>query len=180
MRRFAFFAALFVALFVSASARATAEFPALIQQHLNITCTDGGTATPDCIICHQNDNGGLGTATRPFGAWMKSNGLSAFNDSELETLLDKAKSEGVDTNCDGIPDIIELEDCDWPALETSGDACGDAGTSSAVTILYGCSAAPNAASPSGDPLPASAAIGVAFALAGALVIARISRRKKRA
>jgi uncharacterized protein (TIGR03382 family) len=156
------------ALFVARPAHATAEFPGIIQQHFGITCTDGGIATPDCIICHDNDNGGLGTVTRPFGVWMKANGLSAFNDSKLGTLLDQAKQEGIDTNCDGIPDIDQLESCDWPALETSGDACGaDAGTP--VTIFYGCEASP-------DPLPVSAALGVSGVMIAALVV----RRRKKA
>ncbi len=172
MRRIFFLAVLLAGFFATSRAHATAEFPSVIQSHFNITCTDGGIATPDCIICHQNDNGGLGTATRPFGAWMKSNGLTPFNDSELDTLLDKANAANIDTNCDGIPDITELQSCDWPALETLGTACGDdAGTSIPVTVYYGCQASP--------ALPASAAISISFGLVALIVFARRKKPKAR-
>jgi hypothetical protein len=171
MRRIFFLAVFLAGFFVTSRAHATAEFPSVIQSHFNITCTDGGIATPDCIICHQNDNGGLGTATRPFGAWMKSNGLTPFNDSELDTLLDKAAAPQpgtglpLDANCDGIADTDQLKSCDWPALETSGTACSDdAGTSLPITVYYGCQASP--------ALPASAAISISFGLVAVIVFAR--------
>ncbi len=180
MRR-SFFAATLLAsawFLASTRAHATAEYPSVIVSHLAITCTDGGTATPDCVICHQNDNGGLGTATRPLGAWMKANGLGAFQDSKLNTLLDQAKADNLDSNCDGVPDIQQLESCDWPALETMGTvSCGDAGAT--LTVLYGCSAAPTAPqTTSSDPLPASAAIGTTLVLACAIALKRRARTSK--
>ena len=175
MRRFFFFiAALFAVSLASARANATAEFPGPIVSHLGITCADGGIATPDCVLCHQNDNGGLGTATHPFGAWMKSQGLNAFADSKLDSLLDQAKADNIDSNCDGIPDIDQLESCDWPALETKGTVGCSSDAGAPITIIYGCAASPRTSS---DPLPASAALGVAFVLAAALVIKRRRRRR---
>ena len=183
--RFASLAA-FGALLLAAPAHATAEFPGLIVSHLNITCDGGANPIWDgngCTICHTSNNGGLGTVQHPFGENLKAEGLSAFNDTELTKLLDQEKTAMHDFNCDGIPDIVELESCEWPQLTMLDTTCGgggdagmedDSGTPSGAppeTVVYGCSTS-NAAQGSG--LPA----GVAVSVAGLLGVALIRRRIK--
>jgi MYXO-CTERM domain-containing protein len=180
MRRLLLSVSLVASLFVAAPAHATAEFPGLIVSHLNIVCSDGGTPIWDgngCTICHLTNNGGLGTVQHPFGANLKAEGLSAFNDSELTKLLDEQKTALDDFNCDGIPDIQELESCEWPALVTLGDKCdagpdgGDGGVPT-ENIIYGCS---TSTGPQGSSaLPAS----VAAALAAMLTVAVVRRRRR--
>ncbi len=181
MRHFASIAsaALFgLALLAPARAHATAEFPAKIVSDLSITCANPIWDGSGCMICHTSNSGGLGTATKPFGQYLKSNGLTAFNDTELQTLLNTLSAENphtTDTNCDGKPDIDQLTTCDWASLATNACTGGDGGTGVPPAIVYGCSAAP---APSRDEpaLPASIAIGVAGALA--LSIFRAKKRKR--
>ncbi len=171
-------AALFgLALLAPARAHATAEFPGKIVTDLGITCANPIWDGSGCTICHSSNAGGLGTATQPFGVYMKTNGLTAFNDTQLQTLLSTLNAENphkTDTNCDGKPDIDQLTTCDWQSL--SVDACGgDGGTGVPPAIFYGCTASP---APAHDEpaFPASIAIGVAGALA--LSIFRAKTRKR--
>ena len=177
MRHFASIALFALALLVPARARATAEFPQGIVTDLAITCPNPIWDGSGCTICHTTNNGGLGTATKPLGVYMKSNGLTAFNDAQLKTILTNLQNENphtTDKNCDGKPDIDQLTTCDWQSL--SVDACGtstDGGTAGAATVIYGCSASP------GEPaLPASIAIGVVGLLG--LTLVRASSRKRSA
>jgi hypothetical protein len=64
---------------------------------LNITCAKPIYDGNGCMICHTSNNGGFGTATHPFGAYMKSHGLAAFNETELMTLLLQLDSEAPHT-----------------------------------------------------------------------------------
>lgn len=162
-------------------ARATPEFPGAIVGDLNITCDGGANPIWDgqgCTICHTSNGGGLGTVQHPFGAALKSEGLSAFADSELNTLLQNEKTAKHDFNCDGIPDIDELESCQWQQLVTSGTACGggDGGTADAGApidnVIYGCDASPRSTHASTIP-PLLAALGLVSVL---LVKARKRRR----
>jgi hypothetical protein len=163
---------------VASRAHATAEFPAKIVTDLNVTCPNPIWDNNGCTICHTSNNGGLGTATMPFGAYMKSHGLTAFNDGKLQTILAQLQAESphtTDTNCDGKPDIDQLTTCDWQGLATKGAACGggDGGTGVPVSVYYGCSATPS------DPaLPASMAIGIAGVLV--VTVIRASSRKRSA
>jgi hypothetical protein len=76
-----------VALCGSREARATQEFPGLIQSTLSLS------ATPPCTICHRDDNGGLGTVVKPFGIYMQSVGLQPYNDGSLATALQALQGE---------------------------------------------------------------------------------------
>ncbi len=179
MRHFASIAsvALFAfALFAPARAHATAEFPAKIVSDLAITCANPIWDGSGCTICHTNNSGGLGTATKPLGVYVKTNGLTAFNDTQLQTILTTLSAENphkTDTNCDGKPDIDQLTTCDWQSLAV--DACGSDGGGVTPAIFYGCSTSP-AATHDEPAFPASIAIGVAGALA--LSILRAKKRKR--
>jgi hypothetical protein len=180
MRHFASIAsvALFaLALFVPARAHATAEFPAKIVSDLAITCANPIWDGSGCTICHTNNSGGLGTATKPLGVYMKTNGLTAFNDTQLQTILNTLSAENphkTDTNCDGKPDIDQLTTCDWASLATDACTGGDGGTGVPPAIFYGCSASPTTAHDE-PALPASIAIGVG----GALALSFRAKKRKR-
>lgn len=170
----------FVLLFVPATAQATASFPAAIVTDLNITCAKPIWDGQGCTICHTSDNGGLGTATRPFGAYMKSHGLAAFNETTLKSLLAQLEAESPHTtgaDCYGTPYVDLLTTCQWQTMATA--TCGsaaDGGTPQGVapSVYYGCSTTPTHES---DPaMPAS--IAIAFAgLLGFSVVRASSRRR---
>ena len=129
-------------LFIPSVARAEGDFPSTIASHLAIQCPNPIWDGNGCTLCHQNDFGGCGTATKPFGAWLKQRGLtcSTLSPALLGELLDQAKAEGVDTNCDGVPDVEELETCRWQDLATPSTCDAGAGTTAQpLDATYGCS-----------------------------------------
>ena len=158
-------------LLVGTQAEANPLFPGEIQRHLNVAC-----GTPDCTLCHTSDVGSCGTVVRPFGRWLMSQGLtckdnSVYQVTNIDPILDEARSTQVDTNCDGKPDIDQITACDWQALEATGcDAGAGGGTAPEVpqqNVIYGCSGA-------GTLVPGSAAL----ALAGLLMLAARKRRAR--
>ena len=162
---------------VPATAHATADFPAAIVSDLNITCATPIWDNNGCTICHTSNNGGLGTATHPFGAYMKSHGLAAFNETELKTLLQQLDAESphsTGASCYGTPYIDLLKNCQWQTMSTATcSSGGDAGQTEGVapSVYYGCSASPN------DPaMPASIAVGLA-GLLGFSIFRASSRRR---
>jgi hypothetical protein len=169
----------FALLFVPATAHATADFPAAIVSDLGITCAKPIWDGNGCTICHTTDNGGLGTATHPFGAYMKSHGLAAFNETALKTnlaALDAESPHSTGAECFGTPYIDLLKTCQWQTMATATcSSAGDAGPQGvAPSIYYGCATTPTKET---DPaMPAS----IAFAFAGLLgfsVIRASSRRR---
>ena len=89
----------------TANAGAVATFPAEIQKHLALSYT------PPCTLCHDNPNGGIGTATTKFAVSMKAAGLSATSSlADLDKALDTLAANNTDSNGDGIPDIQELKE----------------------------------------------------------------------
>lgn len=173
----------FALLLAPATAHATASFPAAIVTDLNITCAKPIWDGNGCTICHTTDNGGLGTATHPFGAYMKSHGLTAFNETELKTLLAQLDAESphaTGADCYGTPYIDLLKTCQWQTMATAScSSTGDGGTPPqgvAPSVYYGCSASPTPTHESDPAMPAS--IAIAFAsLLGFSVIRASSRRR---
>src|SRR5262249_12488619 len=99
-----------IALLVAAApalAAASPIFPAEVKQHLSLSYDLG---TTHCTICHQNNSGGVGTATQPFGAAIKKAGAVLENTSSLDTALDTVKMEMIDSDCDQTPDIQQLQE----------------------------------------------------------------------
>ncbi len=185
MRRFILVSVSFaLAAMAPATARATADFPTAIVSDLNITCTNPIFDGNGCMICHTSNNGGLGTATHPFGAYMKSHGLVAFNEAELKTLLAQLDAESPHTtgaDCFGTPFVDLLKTCQWQTMATATcTSSGDAGPPQGVapSVYYGCSAAPNdPATRSNDPArPGSFAIAFA-GLLGFSIFRASSRRR---
>ncbi len=60
---------------------ATPNFPGDIQQQLGLA------QPPPCTICHATNAGGLGTVVKPFGIYLQSRGLVAFDDASLRNAL---------------------------------------------------------------------------------------------
>jgi hypothetical protein len=180
MRRLLVLLPSFAFLLVTATAHATADFPAAIVSDLGITCAKPIWDGNGCTFCHTTDNGGLGTATHPFGAYMKSHGLAAFNETQLKTNLAALDAESPHTtgaDCFGTPYIDLLKTCQWQTMATATcSSAGDAGPVQGVapSVYYGCSTTPTHES---DPaMPAS--IAIAFAgLLGFSVIRASSRRR---
>ena len=169
----------FALLLVPASAHATADFPAAIVTDLNITCAKPIWDGQGCTICHTSDNGGLGTATHPFGAYMKSHGLAAFNETALKTILTQLQAEAphsTGADCYGTSYVDLLTTCQWQTMATATCSSSDGGTPQGVapSVYYGCSTTPTHES---DPaMPAS--IAIAFAgLLGFSVVRASSRRR---
>jgi hypothetical protein len=63
--------------------------------------------TPPCSICHQFGKTGNGTPIEPFAWSMRARGLTGSRGT-LTPALDLDEKDGVDSDGDGIPDIIEL------------------------------------------------------------------------
>lgn len=181
MRRFAFALAFVAGGLAAGPARATPEFPGAIVGDLNIKCDGGASPIWDgmgCTICHTSNGGGLGTVQHPFGAALKMEGLSAFADGELSTLLDNEKTAMHDFNCDGIPDIEELESCQWEQLAMTSTVCngGDGGAADAGppidNVIYGCDASPRSSRAS--TIPAA----LAALLASVLLVTRLRAKRR--
>lgn len=86
------------------TALATPTYPAVIQSHLALPA-----APPQsCGLCHLNNVVGTGTVTTPFGASLRMRGLLANDEASLRAALDALRSDAVDSDGDGQPDLDEL------------------------------------------------------------------------
>jgi len=186
MRRLVLVLSVVSTLVVASPAHATAEFPGLVISTLNIACDGGASPLWDgqgCMICHTSDQGGLGTATHPFGVQMRSLGLSAFNDSALKTALGELQTGN--TACNG---IAQLEACEWQTLADASSlsalpTCGDGGApdidaSVPEAVIYGCAAAPTTTTHTSESN--AVPISIAAVMSGMLGVALVRRRRKRA
>jgi len=105
---------------------ATPDFPAAIQRDLNLG------SPPRCSVCHATDSGGAGTVVQPFGTYLLSRGLRAFDESSLQNALLAAAGENHSSNAQGVLDIDALKGGLNPNAP-SGSVGGD------LTPAYGCS-----------------------------------------
>ena len=105
---------------------ATPNFPGVIQRQLGLA------APPQCTICHATDAGGVGTAVKPFGIYLRSRGLRSFDESSLQNALLADIAEHHSSNASGISDIDALKAGEDP------NAPGGAG-GLALAPAYGCS-----------------------------------------
>lgn len=96
---------LVVAAFSTTYARMTSAspiYPGIVAETVN------AKASPPCTTCHVTPTGGLGTATKPFAAYLRSRGLVADDETSLRTALAAAAGEAHDSDDDGVSDIDEL------------------------------------------------------------------------
>jgi len=89
-------------------AAATEEFPSEIYYHL-YSSYHVAPYHPPCSLCHLRGSTGDGTAQTPFALSMKAHGLQPEDGSSLTAALDALNRENVDSDCDGTPDIQEIE-----------------------------------------------------------------------
>ncbi len=154
-------------------AAASPSYPGLITTDLSLDYTLG---TTDCILCHATNTGGVGTVVQPFGKAMKAAGLTLENPPALATALMKLAADKTDSDCNGIPDIQQLEDGQDPnnGVYLNGDTAtppanpGCATTATTELPAFGCGA---------RIAPARLSWQGAAALAAALGLALARRRR---
>jgi len=61
-----------------------------------------------CQLCHADDQGGIGTATKPFGRSMRKAGTVGGSVPSMLAALNNIEADGTDSDHDGVPDIAEL------------------------------------------------------------------------
>jgi hypothetical protein len=160
MRKALFSLALLSApLLAARPAAATPEFPNTVQNELGLSYQ------PACALCHQDGRTGGGSVTTPFGRSAKARGIVADNDPILRAVLQQMKTEGVDSDADGVSDIDELvagTDPNTPPNDTIGEQA------------YGCigRVAP------GNELPSPFAL-LALAAPALVFVSRIRARARR-
>jgi hypothetical protein len=132
---------LFIAtLLVAMPCRAFPEYPGIVQATLRLS------APPACTLCHTDPNGGQGTAQQKFALTLKQFGLTNMEDfKELETVLQDVDACNVDSDGDGVPDIVELQKGTNPN-DGSGPPKSDCGDVKQVPSLQtGCAVASHGA-----------------------------------
>jgi hypothetical protein len=88
----------------TSSAQAVAIFQTTVQSTLALDYA------PDCILCHDDENGGPTTVNRPVGRTvMRTYGLVAYDTQALIVILGKMRDARDDSDKDGISDIDELK-----------------------------------------------------------------------
>jgi hypothetical protein len=164
IRRGALFVAISgAALATAPKASATPNFPDALRSYW---MTPPLPASPPCLLCHTSSAGGLGTATAPFGSYLRSRGLRSYDVTSLHGALDADRAEGHDSNHDGVSDYDELQAGRDPSAAADGSA--------PRTPAYGCGqVAPG--SP-GSPWT----VGASLSALGALVSGARARRRRRA
>ena len=86
------------------AAGASSSYPAYLKDQLRLP------ATPDCTLCHRDDNGGTGTVVTPFGQSMMGFGLRGSDTASLSAALAADDTRDWDSDGDGVPDIEELKE----------------------------------------------------------------------
>ncbi len=109
---------------------ATPDFPGAIERELDLQ------APPRCSVCHATEAGGAGTVVQPFGVYLRSRGLRAFDESSLHDALLAAAGERHSSSGSSVTDIDALK---------AGEDPNAPGGASVLTPDYGCSSsgAPN-------------------------------------
>jgi hypothetical protein len=111
------------ALSLSDVASASLTFPESLRQKLELDAIAG--SGPGCQICHQDDVGGLKTATKPFGRALISAGTTGASIPSLLGALETLEADGTDSDQDGVADIAELRAGSDPNVGADGVAFED-------------------------------------------------------
>lgn len=134
---------------------ATSGFPGVIES----TVPTPGPV--DCAVCHAGGATRRGTVTTPFGLALRARGLQPKDNASLEAALAALRTEGVDSDMDGVADITELE------MGTNPNAAP--GQNDLPPIQYGCGQIAIGAN-------TTPGLIVGLLLAGAVL--RVARRRK--
>jgi hypothetical protein len=164
-------------------AAASPTYPGLIDTDLKLSYDLG---TTHCTICHTSNSGGVGTATQPFGQAMRAAGLVLENPTALQTALNTLQADGHDSDCNGTPDIEQIQAGQDPntgayidgSNRTNPVEAGCPMTSGGDLPVYGCGAqiAPGSGGSGGGASWQAAGIVVAALAAG---LARSRGRRSR-
>lgn len=92
---------------LASSAAASKTFPEALRQKLELPQIAGPGM--GCQLCHRDDNGGLMTATKPFGRALIQAGVQGANVPSLLSALTQLDADRHDSDGDGTSDITELE-----------------------------------------------------------------------
>jgi hypothetical protein len=154
MRTFPFFlaaAAVALELGTSSAARAQPSFPGDIKDDLHLA------EAPRCTLCHATTAGG-GDIVTPFGKAMVHNGLTVGDDASVAKALTALSEQKINSDCDPLDDIDELEQLRDPSTGLSFDGSGTpAAGCTGDSPEFGC-----IASLAGAPSEGSSAPGVAM------------------
>ncbi|MGO8997230.1 MAG: hypothetical protein ACLQVI_28275 [Polyangiaceae bacterium] len=123
------------------SARATPEFPGIVEQTLGLTKIEIDPPM-GCMLCHTSDSGG--TSLRPFGVLLQQDGTQPYEDNTLEAALGQVEEDqpqliadikaGVDPNDD--PDASSTPTPEYGCSASRGLPRGFSGWSLAVAALF--------------------------------------------
>lgn len=119
---------LFLLLFASA-AQASRKFPGAVEAELGLGYTI------QCSLCHVNGNTGYGTANTPFALSARARGLTSGDTPALRRALAQMRADGVDSDGDGVGDIVEL------LRGTDPNVFGPVPIEGRVDPSYGCGSA---------------------------------------
>ncbi len=136
-------------------------YPQQLADELNMPCV------PQCTICHRDNLGGFSTVVEPFGIAMQKEGLTFFPPT-LEPAVKKLETDMVDSDGDGVSDILELS--------AGQDPNGSIDLCAIKSPQYGCGAH-IAQPPSPDHSGAIAALFMASVLGASAQ--RHARRRRR-
>ena len=86
------------------TAHALSTFPGQVRDDVGMGCT------PSCMLCHESNAGGSGTATQPFVTALESEGFVFPDEATLATALTAVQAAGTtyDADGDGVNDADEL------------------------------------------------------------------------
>lgn len=88
---------------VASPARASSVFPSILREE------SGAARTPTCVVCHENNNGGFGTAIKPFSQALEARGMGgAAQTGPLRAAFQRLEEDGVDSDMDGTIDFDEI------------------------------------------------------------------------
>jgi len=134
-------------------AGASSGFEVVLEESLELD------HTPRCSLCHEDDTGGLDTATKPFGRCAKDAGIVIRNEGSLQDALE-GPMLGCDNDQDGSADVTELRQGRDPNLwdppkPASTGGGGEAGGASEGALS---TSGPSGAPPSVHPLSTGCAL----------------------
>jgi MYXO-CTERM domain-containing protein len=100
------------------AAAASATFPSAL-----VAAVPMGDCTPGCAVCHRDNNGGQGTAIKPFAGAMLSSGLIPTKPESVTAAVEALRAKNGDLDKDGKFDIAELAAGQDPNASTAASIC---------------------------------------------------------